>query len=233
MDGYMIETPSSWIFNYPQRSQSWLELRKGRITGSNVSACIGDSIFSTPQSIARVILGLEKIEENDNIRRGIIREPLAADWYTRHINPNIQEVGFIIPKWDPSLGVSPDRLVGNDGLLEIKCPRKMYPNLISNLNNQCQLYPLDLDRKNHLEPKFFSDNYQDDPRKIPIHIYTSHYQQMEMQMIISQRWWCDYMVFSPNDNWVYIQRVFFNLAYWENYMYPKIKNFQNSILFKS
>ena len=55
------------------------------------------------------------------MERGLIVEADAADWYEFDQDVTVQRVGFIT---DDALtvGCSPDRLVGDDGLLEIKAP---------------------------------------------------------------------------------------------------------------
>lgn len=52
--------------------------------------------------------------------RGVIGEPLARDLYVEHRAP-VREVGFIVrdEEWG-TLGYSPDGLVGDDGLIELK-----------------------------------------------------------------------------------------------------------------
>lgn len=58
-----------------------------------------------------------------DMERGVLHEPYARDEYAKHNGP-VEQVGFIIrtePDWE--LGYSPDGLVGDDGLLEIKAPR--------------------------------------------------------------------------------------------------------------
>ncbi|MFV8173376.1 lambda exonuclease family protein [Mycolicibacterium peregrinum] len=61
---------------------------------------------------------------NDDMQRGIDDEPLARDKYTEHYAP-VTEVGFMIrDDWGFKLGYSPDGLVGDDGLLEIKSRRQ-------------------------------------------------------------------------------------------------------------
>jgi predicted phage-related endonuclease len=53
---------------------------------------------------------------------GIEYEPLARAAYEKRFDVDVKEVGFAIhPKID-WFGASPDGLVGNDGVLEIKCP---------------------------------------------------------------------------------------------------------------
>jgi len=55
------------------------------------------------------------------MERGLIVESEAADWYEFDRDVITQRVGFITDD-DHSMGCSPDRLVGEDGLLEIKAP---------------------------------------------------------------------------------------------------------------
>jgi hypothetical protein len=55
------------------------------------------------------------------MERGLIVEAEAADWYEFDQDVTTRRVGFITND-EHTMGCSPDRLVGNDGLLEIKAP---------------------------------------------------------------------------------------------------------------
>src|SRR5438477_13133016 len=55
------------------------------------------------------------------MERGLIVEAEAADWYEFDHDATVQKVGFITDD-DHTVGCSPDRLIGADGLLEIKAP---------------------------------------------------------------------------------------------------------------
>jgi hypothetical protein len=55
------------------------------------------------------------------MERGLIVEADAVDWYEFDQDVTVQRVGFITDD-DHTVGCSPDRLVGEDGLLEIKAP---------------------------------------------------------------------------------------------------------------
>jgi predicted phage-related endonuclease len=56
--------------------------------------------------------------------RGHLLEPLARDIYARHYHP-VVECGFVTAQFDgTTIGYSPDGLVGDDGLIEIKSPRQ-------------------------------------------------------------------------------------------------------------
>ena len=53
------------------------------------------------------------------MERGLIVEAEAADWYEFDQDVTVQRVGFITDD-EHTMGCSPDRLVGDDGLLEIR-----------------------------------------------------------------------------------------------------------------
>jgi hypothetical protein len=112
-----------------QYSEAYDRLKLGIPTSSNFHKII------TPQGklskqwreyacllIAERILQ-RKIEfyHSPAMERGLIVEADAADWYEFDQDVTVQRVGFIT---DDALtvGCSPDRLVGDDGLLEIKTP---------------------------------------------------------------------------------------------------------------
>lgn len=64
--------------------------------------------------------------ETYDMRRGIESEPYARDLYAEHCTDlPVTEAGFAVRDFDGfSIGYSPDGLVGDDGLLEIKAPRQ-------------------------------------------------------------------------------------------------------------
>lgn len=61
---------------------------------------------------------------NDDMQRGIDEEPRARDTYTECYAP-VAETGLMVrDDWGFRLGYSPDGLVGDDGLIEVKSPRQ-------------------------------------------------------------------------------------------------------------
>ena len=58
-----------------------------------------------------------------DMERGMFDEPVALDVYAEHYAP-VEACGFMIRTWDGNrLGYSPDGLVGDDGLVEVKSRR--------------------------------------------------------------------------------------------------------------
>lgn len=65
----------------------------------------------------------DPIFTTNDMMRGVVDEPMARQVYSEHYAP-VTEVGFIVrDDWGFSIGYSPDGLVGDDGLIEIKSRR--------------------------------------------------------------------------------------------------------------
>jgi hypothetical protein len=60
-----------------------------------------------------------------DMERGTFEEPIARDAYAQHTGVDVAEVGFMVREWPGvRLGYSPDGLVVDDGLIEIKSRRQ-------------------------------------------------------------------------------------------------------------
>lgn len=113
--------------------------------------------------IAEIITGQSKsFFENDAMRWGTETEPQARSMYeVKNDFVNVEEVAFI--ELNNFVGVSPDGVISNDGLLEIKCPTTI---------TQIK--------------RALSDNYSSD-----------YQAQIQMQLWVSEREWCDFVSFDP------------------------------------
>lgn len=108
-----------------QRSEAWFDARKQRVTASMMGAVLGLSPHMTrAQMMRRMVrdaLG-EPSEFEGNIATdyGTRNEPGAMIEYQMLTGKTVTPVGFIpVGEW---AGASPDGLLGDDGILEIKCP---------------------------------------------------------------------------------------------------------------
>jgi putative phage-type endonuclease len=118
-----------------QGSDEWLEIRRGLLTASVIGQLITPgTIKPASNDKSRALLAQLAAERitgqtdtvfvNDDMMRGTLHEPYARDKYAEHNGVDVQEVGFVIrDEWGIRLGASPDGLVGEDGGIEIKCPR--------------------------------------------------------------------------------------------------------------
>lgn len=118
------------VLNCRQGSEEWTEARLGIPTASQYHRIITPKTgkFSSQadgyahELLAEELLG-HPVDEgaSDFMARGTALEKSAIDFYEFQNDVNTTRVGFIL-RDDKLTGCSPDRLVGDDGGLEIKCP---------------------------------------------------------------------------------------------------------------
>lgn len=162
------------IYDIAQGSPEWLALRLGKVTASRFSDVLakgrGNAPSKTRQSYlyqlaAEIVTG----EPQDAFKSSAMEwgnecEPRARAAYELKNNCDVTECAFI--EFSDKLGVSPDGLIGDSGLLEIKCP---------NTVTQIQRY---------LKGEF----------------PTEYKAQVQGQLWVSERDWCDFVSFDPRIN---------------------------------
>ena len=155
------------IYDVEQGTDEWRELRKGKFTSSNFGKLFtGKNLKSYNDYINTIVferLTGEVTESytNNYMRRGTELEPLARDEYELETFNSVTQVGFVeLNEW---VGGSPDGLVDDDGMIEIKCP--IHTTFVSFLINGT--------------------------------IPKDYYWQMQGNLYICNRQWCDYVVYYP------------------------------------
>lgn len=159
------------INDIEQGSAEWNSLRIGKVTASRMKDVLskgrGTAQSKTAESYMMELLA-EKLTgesksffENDAMRWGTETEPQARSMYELRSGNKVSEVAFI--EYDESIGVSPDGLIGDDGMLEIKCPTTI----------------MQIRRA-------LTDDYSKD-----------YYAQIQMQLWVADRQWCDFLSFDP------------------------------------
>jgi len=118
-----------------QGTDEWLEQRRGMVTASAVGKLVtaktvrpannDDSRGLTALLVAERITGhVDPVYVSDDMLRGHEDEPRARDKYSEHYAP-VVESGFMVrDDWGFRIGYSPDGLVGDDGLIEVKSRRQ-------------------------------------------------------------------------------------------------------------
>lgn len=108
-----------------QRTQEWYAARKGRITASLVGGLLDCAPYMSKDAAFRALVrschGLpDEFEGNIATDYGTNNEELAVKAYEIETGNTVVLAGFVA--WDNWLGASPDGYIGDDGLIEIKCP---------------------------------------------------------------------------------------------------------------
>ena len=154
-----------------QRTDEWFKARLGKATASRFNDVIARtrSGYSSARANYRAQLVIERLTKekaesytNSYMQWGIDNEPIAQMAYEAETGNEVIEAEFV----DHDLlmaGASPDGYVGDDGLVEIKCPASA----------------------THIETL--------KKRKIP----NQYMAQVQGQMWITGRFWCDFVSFDP------------------------------------
>lgn len=117
--------------NEAQESQDWMLARCGMFTASRVSDLMARTKSGPSASrgnliaqlvAERMTAGPVETYRNAAMDRGIELEAEARDAYSFATGNVVEETGFVVYGGLPHTGASPDGLVGEDGLVEIKCP---------------------------------------------------------------------------------------------------------------
>jgi putative phage-type endonuclease len=114
-----------------QRSPDWFAARCGKVTASRIADLMArtKSGYSTSRANYRAQLICERLTGcvepsycNPAMQHGIDTEAEAREAYQQHMLCTVEELAFAEHPTITMAGASPDGLVGDDGLVEIKCP---------------------------------------------------------------------------------------------------------------
>lgn len=115
-----------------QGSPEWFSVRAGKVTASGIANVIakiksGEAAARKNYLAQKVAESLSGISLDDGFQSAAMRhgkewESTALSAYEAERGIFVRSVGFVIHPKIKQAGASPDGLVGDDGLLEIKCP---------------------------------------------------------------------------------------------------------------
>jgi exodeoxyribonuclease (lambda-induced) len=118
-----------------QRTAEWFAARVGCLTASRAAAAINRTKAGKPTAdYAKMIdeILVERLTgqpaehfETPAMRWGTEHEDEAREEYELATGEFVQQTGFVPHPSIAYLGASPDGLVGEDGLIEIKCPSSL------------------------------------------------------------------------------------------------------------
>ena len=114
-----------------QRTTEWFQARLGKVTASRVADVIAKTKtgYSASRENYMAQLVVERLTNtqaesftNAAMEWGVANEKFARAAYELKMGVMVDETGLVDHPTIPMAGASPDGLVGEDGLVEIKCP---------------------------------------------------------------------------------------------------------------
>lgn len=158
-----------------QGSPEWLAVRLGKFGGTDAQAVAtnGKGLETLCfQKVGEIITNRPSTTyTNPDMERGNELEDTARSAYEIQAGNQVVQIGYV--ELNEYVGVSPDGLIGDDGLVEIKCPTDA--NFV----------------------RFMIEKKPD----------TKYVWQMQHQMYVTDRKWCDFVVFNDNLNKMEVLRV--------------------------
>lgn len=117
-----------------QGTEEWIQARCGNVTASRIADMMAELKGGKGESASRRNYRAELVCElltgkvqksycSLDMQRGIDLEPLARAAYEVRQGVMVDQVGFILHPTVPRSGSSPDGLVAESGMVEVKCPK--------------------------------------------------------------------------------------------------------------
>lgn len=117
-----------------QRSSEWFAAKLGNVTASRVKDVMSSGRGGAPSATRKNYMmellcerltgqqGGADLSRNAAVQRGVELEPFACMAYEADKGVIVVNTGIVMHPTIERFGASPDGLVGDDGVLEIKCP---------------------------------------------------------------------------------------------------------------
>jgi len=194
------------IYNFEQHTAEWDNIRKGKITASVFKS------FITPKTLAPInsIIGKKALSkiiastfcinnsedfQSYDMAKGTECEPRARQLYQQRNAIEVEEIGFIEDETGFA-GFSPDGLVGEDGMIEIKtqCQKVHFYCKIFGFDEWLKEYKTQILLSMLVNPKIkwcdcisYNEDFDDD-NKMFVHRYKRNDEELEKARIVLDYW---------------------------------------------
>ena len=184
-------------------SKVWHQEREWRLTASR----FGDICRATDRrdklKLCASIYRPAKLK-NPAVLHGHQHEAVARQTFKRKMGCSVHTCGLFIDSENNYLAATPDGIVGENCILEIKCP----------YNGR--------DRK-IVADKFFPFLTEDDEGSLHLKQNHSYYMQIQGQLNVCKKEKCFFVVYTFVD--IFVEEIFVEREYWNGCMLPKLQLF--------
>ncbi|XP_063222664.1 uncharacterized protein LOC134531069 [Bacillus rossius redtenbacheri] len=187
-------------------NEKWYEYRMNRLTASNFGTVILRRDYTPCHNLVRNLLFPKELN-TASVMYGRVHEPEALSRYSSEKGVVVNRCGLFIYENLPFLAATPDGIVDEELLVEVKC------------------LPSVKDRKlwDVAEDKSASICLEIKNGKLSLKRNHRFYYQVQGQLNITGRELCDFVIATPKD--FYIERIEKDEFFWKNTMLPKLEKF--------
>lgn len=194
------------VLQYKDPVINFADEKKDYLTASKFGMVCRRRPYTAAHSSIMSIMYPADLGTNEYVKFGVDNEDLASQIYMDVYNVTVEKCGLFIYEKVCYLAASPDGLVGDNGLVEVKCVPSIEEDKI---------------RQAVAEKKLDFLTFDEDT----LVLKSSHkyWYQIQGQLNITGREYCDLIVFAKTDT-VFL-RIYKNTEVWEEDMLPKLQCF--------
>lgn len=200
------------------QSSSWFTARKYRLTASVFGEVYRRKENTPPDSLVLRIIEPRHFTSTAT-DWGKANESVALQQYETHLKAKgsleltVCRAGFVVCETHPFLGASPDSYVYDPsrqhhyGLVEVKCPYKYKDIRVAEACSNTD----------------FCAELIESTNKIRLKRSHPYYSQVQGQMAITERKWCDFLVYTTKD--FAVDTIDFDEDFWKQKLLPALEKF--------
>eukprot|EP00102_Acyrthosiphon_pisum_P008372 XP_003244896.1 PREDICTED: uncharacterized protein LOC100573605 isoform X3 [Acyrthosiphon pisum] len=195
------------------KSPLWFSERKKRITSSKVGKiCKMRPHTSCKKTVHELLYG-ELNYKIKSIEYGRMMETVAKQKFEEIFKIIIEPVGLCVDENDPYIAASPDGLIEDDSIIEIKCPFSAITevNMLEAVKNGkvsfCQI---------------------DKEKCVTLKTNHDYYYQIQTQLHVTKRTKCYFFIFT--DNWSYNIIISYDVNFWNTKIKLQLDKFYKECL---
>ncbi|XP_037068557.1 uncharacterized protein LOC119089850 [Pollicipes pollicipes] len=184
--------------------QAWFEARRGRVTASVFKRIAGMRASTSCRSVVETLLyGAGRELDTPALRYGRRHEEKAISAYEREMGCTVQRpVGLVVHPQHGFVAATPDGIISNEHILEVKCPYRVADARLEALVQDGKDFFLDEEmklKKNH-----------------------AYFAQVQCQLACTGARMCDFFVWTPRET--VCDRITFEPEFW-NWRLERVREF--------
>lgn len=182
-------------------NSNWFEARKNRLTASNFGTICKRLKTTKYGPTVHRLLYKDNNEQLPALQYGRLNGPEAVRQYEKEKNVKVLPCGLFVDLHIGFLAATPDGLIEPNGIIEVKCPISI------------RTLGIKFAVKNK---KSFYLKYNENTQQIYLNKNHEYYYQIQGQLHISNRDFCDFVVWTPKE--IHIERIQRDDMFWEKKM---------------
>ncbi|KAI4463178.1 exonuclease phage-type/recb c-terminal domain-containing protein [Holotrichia oblita] len=183
--------------------------RKRRLTASNFGSVVKRKDSTPCHNLVKNLLS-KRFVETPALRFGKVKEAVAISLFEKQMNMKVLPAGLFVDTEYGFLAASPDGLIGENYLIEVKC--------LYSLNKTGETLEDAVQAKKNVCIELVNG-------KLQLKRSHNYFYQIQGQLHISKRQCCYFVIYVRDDLPLYIEEIVKDDVIWKTKMFPKLKSF--------